>query len=81
MDEEEILQYIEDQRVSGVADDKIGMQLQMKGVADFDTYLKKKRRYFDIALCFGRGRYGIRAGYKSANRTRSWFFGCTCNSR
>ena len=42
MDEEEILQYIGDQRNSGVADDKIGMQLQMKGVADFDTYLKKK---------------------------------------
>ena len=42
MDEEEILQYIQDQRDSGVDDDKIGMQLQMKGVADFDTYLKKK---------------------------------------
>ena len=42
MEEEEILQYIETQRVDGMADDKIGMQLQMKGVSNWSDYLKKK---------------------------------------
>ena len=42
MDEEEIVGYIQSQRDNGFSDDVIGMQLQMRGVADFDTYLKKK---------------------------------------
>lgn len=77
--DQEILDYIKSQRDNGFSDDVIGMQLQMRGVADFDTYLKK-RRYFDLALCFGRGRYGIRAEYRSSTTTRSWFFGCTFKS-
>ena len=77
MDEEEILGYIQLQRDNNFSDDVIGMQLQMKGVANFDTYLKKK---VDLALCFGRGRYGIRAEYRSSTTTRSWFFGCTFKS-
>mgnify|MGYP003669672063 CR=1 FL=1 len=42
MEEEEILQYIETQRNGGMADNKIGMQLQMKGVSNYTDYLKKK---------------------------------------
>jgi hypothetical protein len=40
--DQEILDYIKSQRDNGFSDDVIGMQLQMRGVADFDTYLKKK---------------------------------------
>lgn len=42
MEEEEILQYISDQRGGGMDDARIGMQLQMKGVSNYSDYLKKK---------------------------------------
>jgi len=80
MEEEEILQFIDDQRSQGRNDQFIGRSLQMKGVSGYAEYLKKKRRYFDLSLNFGRGRYGLSASYSSSSRTRSWFFGFTCSS-
>jgi len=42
MEEEDILQFIADQRNLGKNDQFIGRSLQMRGVSDFNEYLKKK---------------------------------------
>ncbi len=42
MEEEEILQFIDDQRSQGRNDQFIGRSLQMKGVSGYAEYLKKK---------------------------------------
>jgi hypothetical protein len=42
MEEEDILQFIADQRNMGKNDQFIGRSLQMRGVSDFNEYLKKK---------------------------------------
>jgi len=80
MEDEEILQLISDQRARGKNDTQIGRVLRLRGVSDIDSYLKKKRRYFDLGLQFGRGKYGVTASYSSSGSTRAWFFGFTCSS-
>ena len=58
MEDEEILQFIADERAQGRSNQVIGRSLQMRGVGNLRV-LKKKRRYFDLGIKFGRGRYGI----------------------
>ena len=42
MEDEEILQYIESERANNVSDLDISAKLQMKGVSNYEDYLKKK---------------------------------------
>ena len=42
MEDEEILQFIADERAQGRSNQVIGRSLQMRGVGNFEEYLKKK---------------------------------------